>query len=160
MSIDSRTIASEVSLPGSNTTLQAEDSEPATATVVQGPHVVNIRKGQPKKAFNWKGKSSNVAKGVTKGLKGAFSSTQQSYTRELQFAETTPYGSTPPGQEYSSLPRNNQEPIKGGFGFFGNQKPAAKPNGVVKNSANESTPSLLPDAATRKVSINASEDFH
>jgi Rho-type GTPase-activating protein 1/2 len=160
MSIDSRTMASEVSLPGSNTTLQAEDSEPATATVVQGPHVVNIRKGQPKKTFNWKGKSSNVAKGVTKGLKGAFSSTQQSYTRELQFAETTPYGSTPPGQEYSSLPRNNQEPIKGGFGFFGNQKPAAKPNGTVKNSANESTPSLLPDAATRKVSFNASEDFH
>ena len=148
ISIDSRTLMSEMSLPSSNTTLQAEDSEPATATVVQGPHVVNIRKAQPKK-FNWKGKSSNVAKGVTKGLKGAFSSTQQSYTRELQFAETTPYGSTPPGQEYSSLPRNNQEPIKQGFGFFGNQKPAAKPNGMLKTSANESTPSLV-DAATRK----------
>lgn len=146
ISIDSRTVTSEMSLPSSNTTLQADDGEPATATIVQGPHVVNIRKGQPKK-FNWKGKSSNVAKGVTKGLKGAFSSTQQSYTRELQFAETTPYGSTPPGQEYSSLPRNNQEPIKQGFGFFGNQKPVGKPNGLSKN---ESTPSLLLDPATRK----------
>ena len=146
ISIDSRTMTSETSLPSSNTTLQADDGEPATATIVQGPHVVNIRKGQPKK-FNWKGKSSNVAKGVTKGLKGAFTSTQQSYTRELQFAETTPYGSTPPGQEYSSLPRNNQEPIKQGFGFFGNQKPVGKPNGLSKN---ESTPSLLLDPATRK----------
>ena len=150
LSIDSRTLTSEMSLPSSNTTLQAaEDAEPATATVVQGPHVVNIRKGQPKK-FNWKGKSSNVAKGVTKGLKGAFSSTQQSYTRELQFAESTTYGSTPPGQEYSSLPRNNQEPIKQGFGFFGNQKPPAKPNGMLRTPGNESTPSLLLDAATRE----------
>lgn len=147
ISIESRTVTSEMSLPSSNTTLQADDGEPATATLVHGPHVVNIRKGQPKK-FNWKGKSSNVAKGVTKGLKGAFTSTQQSYTRELQFAETTPYGSTPPGQEYSSLPRNNQEPIKQGFGFFGNQKPAARPNGM---SRNESTPSLLLDPATRKL---------
>lgn len=146
ISIDSRTMTSEMSLPSSNTTLQADDGEPATATVAQGAHVVNIRKGPPKK-FNWKGKSSNVAKGVTKGLKGAFSSTQQSYTRELQFAESTPYGTTPPGQEYSSLPRNNQEPIKQGFGFFGNQKPVGKPNGSSKN---ESTPSLLLDPATRE----------
>lgn len=157
ISIDSRTMASEMSTLSSNATLQAEDLEPATATVVQGPHVVNIRKGQPKK-FNWKGKSSNVAKGVTKGLKGAFSSTQQSYPREVQFAETIPYGSTPPGQEYSSLPRNNQEPIKQGFGFFGNQKPPAKLNGM-KNSANESTPSLMLDPATRK-SYNTFKDFH
>lgn len=147
ISIDSRTMTSEMSLPSSSTTLQADDGEQATATMVQGPHVVNIRKGGQPKKFNWKGKSSNVAKGVTKGLKGAFSSTQQSYTRELQFAETTPYGSNPPGQEYSSLPRNNQEPIKQGFGFFGNQKPVGKPNGASKN---ESTPSLLLDPATRE----------
>jgi hypothetical protein len=151
ISIDSRTMTSEMSLPSSSTTLQADDGEQATATIVQGPHVVNIRKGGQPKKFNWKGKSSNVAKGVTKGLKGAFSSTQQSYTRELQFAETTPYGSTPPGQEYSSLPRNNQEPIKQGFGFFGNQKPVGKPNGLSKN---ESTPSLLLDPATRKYQEN------
>lgn len=159
ISIDSRTMTSEMSLPSSNTTLQADDGEPATATVIQGPHVVNIRKGQPKK-FNWKGKSSNVAKGVTKGLKGAFSSTQQNYSREPQFADTAPYGSTPPGQEYSSLPRNNPEPIKQGFPFFGNQKPVTKPNGMTKTSGNDSTPSLLLDPATSKFYKAPSEVRH
>jgi len=118
--------------------------------VIQGPHVVNIRKGQPRK-FDWR-KGQKVAKGVTKGLKGAFSSTQQSYSRDLQFAETGAYGTTPLGQEYPGLPKSNPEPAKqSGFGFFGgNPRTAPKPNGLYAPQGNASTPSLLVDAAARK----------
>ncbi|KAJ5135746.1 Rho GTPase activation protein [Penicillium bovifimosum] len=82
----------------------SEDSEPATATMVPGPQVVSIRKGQPRK-FNWKKGGQNVAKGV-KGLKGAF------------------MGSEGQGQEGGAgLPRSQtQDPSRQGFGFFGNQR--------------------------------------
>jgi len=149
ISIDSRearTLASDMSVADSGTTLQAGEAEPVT--VLQGPQMVNIRKGQPKK-FDWR-KGQKVAKGVTKGLKGAFSSTQQSYSRELQFAETGAYGSSPLGQEYAALPRPNQEPVKqGGFGFFGNQKMAPKSNGLYATQVNASTRSLSLDASSR-----------
>ncbi|RAL11118.1 putative Rho GTPase activator Rga [Aspergillus homomorphus CBS 101889] len=76
------------------------------ATIVPGPQVVSIRKGQPRK-FNWKKGGQNVAKGVTKGLKGAFMSSENATTTE---------GS--PG-----LPRSQtQDPSRPGFGFFGNQR--------------------------------------
>ncbi|KAI1625704.1 breakpoint cluster region protein [Exophiala viscosa] len=131
----------------STSTLQASEAEPVT--VIQGPHVVNIRKGQPRK-FDWR-KGQKVAKGVTKGLKGAFSSTQQSYSRDLQFAETGAYGTTPLGQEYPGLPKSNPEPVKqSGFGFFGgNPRTAPKPNGLYAPQGNASTPSLLVDAAAQ-----------
>lgn len=146
-----RNMSSDVSVPDSATTLATSEAEPIT--VLQGPQVVNIRKGQPKK-FDWR-KGQKVAKGVTKGLKGAFSSAQQSYSRDLQFAETGAYGQQPAGQgpEYgTSLPNRNQEPAKGGgFGFFGGsgQKAGTKPNGLYAQQANASTPSLL-DASTRE----------
>lgn len=154
LSFDSRETMRNASTDLTNiesaTTLQAGEAEPVT--VLQGPQVVNIRKGQPKK-FDWR-KGQKVAKGVTKGLKGAFSSTQQSYSRDLQFAETGAYGAQPLGQEYSSLPKSNPEPIKqAGFGFFGNQKTATKPNGLYASQANTSTPSLLVDAAARKLTL-------
>jgi Rho-type GTPase-activating protein 1/2 len=150
-----RNASTDVSVPDSATTLAASEAEPVT--VIQGPHVVNIRKGQPKK-FDWR-KGQKVAKGVTKGLKGAFSSAQQSYSRDLQFAETGAYGQHPAGQgpEYgSSLPGKNQEPAKGGFfggfggggGAGGAQKAGAK-NGLYAQQVNASTPSLL-DASSRK----------
>jgi Rho-type GTPase-activating protein 1/2 len=148
VSIDSRearTAFADTSIPGSGTTLQQEEAEPVT--VLQGPQVVNIRKGQPKK-FNWKKGGQNVAKGVTKGLKGAFSSTQQSYSRELQFAETTPYGTTLPGQEYASIPRTGNEPVRQGFGLFGNPKAAPKGNAPWKTQLNGSSSALPLDAST------------
>jgi hypothetical protein len=148
VSIDSRearTAFTENSIPGSGTTLQQEEAEPVT--VLQGPQVVNIRKGQPKK-FNWKKGGQNVAKGVTKGLKGAFSSTQQSYSRELQFAETTPYGATLPGQEYASILRTGNEPVRQGFGLFGNPKAAPKGNAPWKSQLNGSSSALPLDAST------------
>ena len=149
MSIDSRipgNLPSDVSIAESGTTLAAGEAEPVT--VIQGPHVVNIRKAQPKK-FDWR-TGAKVAKGVTKGLKGAFSSSQQNYGREMQFAETGAYGGGVQGQEYGSLPRNTQEPVKQGFGFFGAEKKTmARANGLYATQGNASTPSLL-DASTRK----------
>ncbi|KAJ4523380.1 Rho-type gtpase-activating protein [Exophiala dermatitidis] len=141
-----RNMSTDLTNIESASTLQASEAEPVT--VIQGPQMVNIRKGQPKK-FDWR-RGQKVAKGVTKGLKGAFSSTQQTYSRDLQFAETGAYGSGPVGQEYGSMPKTNPEPVKqGGFGFFGNQKTATKPNGLYAQQANASTPSLLVDATTQ-----------
>lgn len=79
-----------------------DEGEPATATVVPGPQVVSIRKGQPRK-FNWKKQGQNVAKGV-KGLKTFMSSEgQQEGTGNLPRSQT-------------------QDPSRQGFGFFGNQR--------------------------------------
>ena len=147
MSFDSRA-ATETSMPGSGTTYLPEEHE-AAAAVIQGPHMVNIRKGQAKK-FNWRKEGRNVAKGVKQGLKGAFSSGPQQGggPRDMQYAEGGLYDQGPMGQEYSTLPRNNQEPIKGGFGLFGNnQKMPPKVNGLFKQ-ANSSMVSL--DASTRE----------
>ena len=144
ISFDSR-MPSDLSVPGSGTTLQAEEQE-AAAAIIQGPHVVNIKKGQARK-FNWRKEGKNVAKGVTKGIKGAFSSTQQNYNRDLEFAETAPYGNPPLGQEYSSLPRNNQEPVRQNYGAIGNQRGIPRMNGVF-DQQNGSNPSLFIDPST------------
>ncbi|KAL4888767.1 hypothetical protein BDV59DRAFT_188070 [Aspergillus ambiguus] len=80
----------------------SEEAEPAT--IVPGPQVVSIRKGQPRK-FNWKKGGQNVAKGVTKGLKGAFGSSESA------------------NEGGPGLPRSQtQDPSRQGFGFFGNQR--------------------------------------
>ncbi len=154
ISIDSREGRSninEMSMVSSGTTLQQEEAEPVT--VLQGPQVVNIRKGQPKK-FNWKKGGQNVAKGVTKGLKGAFSSTQASYSREMQFTETVPYGSTPPPTaDYAShaVRHGNAEPPRPGFGLFGgNPKLGNKGHQPWKSQSNGSSPALTIDASTSK----------
>ncbi|KAJ5794080.1 Rho GTPase activation protein [Penicillium paradoxum] len=102
-----------------------EDSEPATATIVPGPQVVSIRKGQPRK-FNWKKGGQNVAKGV-KGLKGAFMSSE---------GQTQEGGAT--------LPRSQtQDPSRQGFGFFGNQR--GKQGGKISQA--DSVPVLAEIAA-------------
>ncbi|KAJ5382888.1 Rho GTPase activation protein [Penicillium concentricum] len=103
----------------------SEDSEPATATVVPGPQVVSIRKGQPRK-FNWKKGGQNVAKGV-KGLKGAFMSSDGQ-----------------PQEGGGGIPRSQtQDPSRQGFGFFGNQR--GKQGG--KMSQADSVPVLAEVAA-------------
>jgi hypothetical protein len=148
---DMRSFSTDNTNLDSASTLLAGEAEPVT--VLQGPQVVNIKKGQAKK-FDWR-KGQKVAKGVTKGLKGAFSSTQQSYSRDLQFAETGAYGNATVGQEYSSLPKNNPEPMmkQSGFGFFGgNQKTTTKSNGLYGAQNNISNPSLLVDAS-RKLTL-------
>lgn len=90
--------------PSVSTAHMMDEAEPttATATIVPGPQVVSIRKGQPRK-FNWKKGGQNVAKGV-KGLKGAFMSSENA-------------------EGGGSLPRSQtQDPSRQGFGFFGNQR--------------------------------------
>lgn len=135
---DSRPSFTESTMTGS-TVVQENEVEPAT--YLTAPQVVNIRKAQPKK-FNWKKGGHNVAKGVTKGLKGAFSSDGNRNQREGQYPEGMPYGAMQQ-QEYpsSSLSRNqSHDPARPGFvGFFGNQRGRQQP---WKNSPNGSMPAI------------------
>ncbi|KAL1969361.1 hypothetical protein VTN77DRAFT_9554 [Rasamsonia byssochlamydoides] len=104
--------ANDLATSISTMTIQQDEAEPAT--IVPGPQVVSIRKGQPRK-FNWKKGGQNVAKGVTKGLKGAFSTSESK-----ESAPTTSQDNA------SAMPRSQtQDPSRQGFGFFGNQKKQA-----------------------------------
>ncbi|KAL8741007.1 MAG: hypothetical protein Q9190_006342 [Brigantiaea leucoxantha] len=134
----------ESSATGS-TLVHENDSEIQPATYVTAPQVVNIRKGQPKK-FNWKKGGHNVAKGVTKGLKGAFSSNdERKHQRDGQYTEGVPYSQTVQNAAYpstdSSLKYQYHDPSRQGVGFFDRQKGKAQrstPNGsmpAVNNSA-------------------------
>ena len=141
MSIESR--EPRPSLADSNLTgsTAAQEHEVEPATYLTAPQVVNIRKAQPKK-FNWKKGGHNVAKGVTKGLKGAFSSDGSRSQREGHYPEGMPYGAMQQ-HEYPSgnLTRNQyQDPSRQGFvGFFGN--PKTRPQ-QWKNSPNGSMPAI------------------
>ncbi|KAG4432532.1 hypothetical protein IFR05_011990 [Cadophora sp. M221] len=148
--------------PSTSTTLfgsvnsypQAMDQDPSMepATVLSAPHVVNIRKGQAKK-FNWKKGGQTVAKGVSKGFKGAFSSVQQERAQQWQ-GQTgdnigLPYNMTvqaveaPAGAPQSgSLPRNgSNDPKQGGFGLFkkSNTMPKSMSNGSIAAAEPPST---------------------
>jgi hypothetical protein len=123
---------------------QAMDQDPSMepATVLSAPHVINIRKGQAKK-FNWKKGGQTVAKGVSKGFKGAFSSAQQE--RNQQWPGQTgdsiglPYNMTvapvesPAGSQPGNFPRSvSNDPARqgGGFGLF------KKSNTIPKSTSN------------------------
>ena len=121
-SIDSR----ELRLTDSNlagTTLN-EDHESESATIVNAPQVVNIRKGNAKKTtLNWK------VKAATKGIRGAFFSNEQKYQREGSISgitEGTPYGAMSQNGELpsTSLPKSAQsDHSRQGFGIFSQTKP-------------------------------------
>ncbi|KAG5304953.1 chimerin [Histoplasma capsulatum G186AR] len=138
-SLDGREPRPSNDLQISTSNTQSEDAEPAA--LLQGPQVVSIRKGQVRK-FNWKKGGQNVAKGVTKGLKGAFNYAEGKYQqREGHFMETAPYGSiSSQGGGEGSSRAQMQESSRQGFGFFGNQK--AKP-GIWKGPSNDSTVALV-----------------
>ncbi|KAF2089572.1 RhoGAP-domain-containing protein [Saccharata proteae CBS 121410] len=89
--------------------------------ILEAPKVVDIRKTKPNK-FNWKKGGQAVAKNVTKGLKGAFASTNEP-VREGQYSvQGVPYGSLPSTTEASaasSMPKSGNDPSRAGFGFFG-----------------------------------------
>jgi len=152
-----RPTGSDGSHPGSQSNIHQEN-DAEHATILTAPQVVNIRKGQPKK-FNWMKGGQNVAKGVTKGLKGAFSSNDQAkYQREGSFTEGVPYGSIPSGSDYhtGSLPRSTMnDPSRQGFGFFGNQK--GKP-GQFKITPNGSSAMIVGEGGTGKISSMISGD--
>ncbi|TVY81771.1 putative Rho-type GTPase-activating protein [Lachnellula suecica] len=117
---------------------QAMEQDPSMepATVLSAPHVINIRKGQAKK-FNWKKGGQTVAKGVSKGFKGAFSSVQQPERSQWQ-GQTgdsigMPYNMTvapveaPAGGSSGSLPRStSNDPSRQGFGLFKKGMPLPK----------------------------------
>ena len=91
------------------------DSHMTGSTVVQDPHddstimaapkIVDVRKG-PQKRFVWK-KGGAVAKSVGRGLKGAFTSNEDSHNDSMHTTEGIPYGQTIQTGEYPSttLPR-------------------------------------------------------
>ena len=121
---DARPSLTDSQLTGSTLT-HDPDTEPAT--ILTAPQVVNIRKGQPKR-FNWKKGGHTVAKGVTKGLKGAFTSNEGTkFHVQDGLTEGTPYGAMSQSSEYPTTivgpPRSTStDPSRQGFGFFGNQK--------------------------------------
>ncbi|PGH11106.1 hypothetical protein AJ79_05051 [Helicocarpus griseus UAMH5409] len=137
-SLDGRELRGSNDLQASTSHANSEEAD--QATVLQGPQVVSIRKGQVRK-FNWKKGGQHVAKGVTKGLKGAFNYAEGKYQqRDGQFTETAPYGSiSSQGGGDGPARGQTQEPTRQGFGFFGNQK--SKPP-MFKAQSNDSTPGL------------------
>ncbi|KAI5284877.1 Rho-type gtpase-activating protein, partial [Ascosphaera aggregata] len=127
-------------------TIATAEQTPA-GTVIQGPQVVNIRKGQPKK-FMWKRGGQNVAK-VTKGIRGAFASREGQpgganahngaisekggsmvHVAGGYFVETPAYSNLPStGSGENAVPPNltEQRQQGGGFPFFKNQQIRPKP---------------------------------
>ncbi|MCJ1271283.1 Rho-type gtpase-activating protein [Lobaria immixta] len=154
-SIDGRELTpsiTESSMTGS-TVVHELDGDPPT--YLAAPQVVNIRKAKVNK-FNWKRGGQNVAKGVTKGLK-AFTSNDPSkvqahregQSREGQFPESQPYGSVQPGPEYplgGQTRGQMQDPLRQGFGLFGNQK--QKP--TSKNASNNTVSVINADGSPGK----------
>lgn len=133
---EQRPSIAESGMTGSTATNEHE-AEPAT--ILTAPQVVNIRKGQPKK-FNWKKGGHNVAKGVTKGLKGAFASGDGGKVQQRECVEGMPYGlmSQPPESQMGP----NHDPTRQGFGFF---NPKGRP---MKTTPNGSTPTISARAAS------------
>ena len=116
-----------------------EAGEAGTIHSMGGAQVVDLKKGAVAKRFDWR-KGQKMAKGLTKGVKGAFASAQQNYGRDMHFAETGAYGNNlTAGQEPYSMPRNNSDTKQQWL-----QRPQGK-NGLYANSNNASTPSLLAD---------------
>lgn len=129
-----------------------QDSRMDPATVLEAPHVINIRKGQPKK-FNWKKGGQTVAKGVSKGFKGAFASVQQPQQNQQWQGQNgdsigMPYNMTvapvegPASTQSGSLPRAiTADPRAGGFGLFkkSNTMPKSSSNGAFPPAENPST---------------------
>lgn len=123
------------------TTYETADT---SVQALSGAQVVEMKKGAVAKRFDWK-RGQKMAKGVAKGVKGAFVSAQQNYGRDMQFAETGAYsGPTQAGIEYNNASRDAQDPTRPGW--FGNKPPSNK-NGLYAHSNNTSTPSLLADGA-------------
>jgi hypothetical protein len=131
-----------------------QDAPMEPATVLAAPHVVNIRKGQAKK-FNWKKGGQSVAKGVTKGFKGAFSSANQQNQWQGQSGDSIgmPYNMTAaptefPTQSTNSLPRSasNDPRQGGGFALFKKSQTGAMPksqsNGNIQD-VGAADPSVL-----------------
>ncbi|KAH8659137.1 hypothetical protein BGZ60DRAFT_531053 [Tricladium varicosporioides] len=131
---------------------QAMEQNPSMEpTVLDAPHVINIRKGKANK-FNWKKGGQTVAKGVSKGFKGAFSSVQQERNQQWQGQPGDniglPYNMTVTPVESvaqasaGSLPRSTSNDNRSqGFGIFkkGGVIPKSMSNGTIAAAEAPST---------------------
>ena len=127
---DTRRLIAEFAMKSANI-IQEQDAQPAT--LVAQPQVININK--PPKKFNWKKGGQTVAKGVTKGIKGAFTSNDQNkYQRDGQYPESMPFGSTSQMQDNSvgGMLRSQSNDAKA-FGFFGAPKSKTQSSKSVTN---------------------------
>ncbi|KAK4179237.1 putative Rho-type GTPase-activating protein [Triangularia setosa] len=122
------------------TTLMGTDAE---EPILEGPTVVNIRKGQVKK-FNWKKGSSKVAHNITKGINraaGAFQGQEGNprigapqalnndsigipYNMTVAQVES-PVTTIPPPPPPPGMNRVNTDGQRQGFGFFGKKQQQA-----------------------------------
>lgn len=160
---------------GSSLNMDSSSLQTATTMVgpdmddqlVEGPTVVNIRKGQVKK-FNWKKGSSKVAHNISKGIRGAAGAFQgQEGTQRQQQQQQGPLNGDNIGLPYAMTvaqveapvtvappPANTIKPVMvenarqggggggggGGFGFFGGKKPNAQQKSM--SVTNISTPAV------------------
>lgn len=150
--------ASSVNLDGSSTmtgpTLIAADDD----HIVEGPTVVQVRKGQVRK-FNWKKGSKGLAQNVAKGVNRAVVAFQQNDRGERVPTQVMagdsigmPYNATVTAVESPALPggaqTNNQirqvDHTRQGFGFF------SKKHNMPKSQSTSavSTPAAVADAST------------
>lgn len=128
-----------------------QDAAMEPAAVLSAPHVVNIRKGQAKK-FNWKKGGATVAKGVSKGFKGAFSSERNEKSQwQGQPGDNIgmPYNTTvtaidSPSHMPSTLPRSTSSDPRG-FGLFkkSHTMPKAQSSGNLSTVVAESPATLF-----------------
>ncbi|KAK3391062.1 hypothetical protein B0H63DRAFT_131226 [Podospora didyma] len=128
--------------------------------VVEGPTVVNIRKGQVKK-FNWKKGSSKVAHNISKGINRAAVAFQQQDQNRMQHPHQglnsdsigLPYNMTVvPLESPAPIPppvggpnRIASENARQGFGFF-SKKPNAMPKSM--SAASVSVPAVAEAPST------------
>ena len=144
VNLDAASLQTASTLLGTGHTTDAEEP------ILEGPTVVNIRKGQVKK-FNWKKGSSKVAQNISKGINraaGAFQQQEQSQGRPplgpgdigLPYNMTVaqvdmPITAPPPppnGMPYGMPIRGPGEPPRQGFGFFG-KKPTMQKSMTMGN---------------------------
>lgn len=153
----------------SNLLPEGTDAEPAH--ILTAPQVVNIRKGQPKKTFNWKKGGQAVKKNVTKGLKGAFAGGADRLpvnARDGQYTiDGMPYSSMQAGPGAVTI----SEPIRdgrqgadakqsnAGFGFFGQKNQGLRPGmpGGIKSSS--STNLLIAEPPSGRLNSEYAEDW-
>lgn len=128
----------------------------AEEPVLEGPTVVNIRKGQVVKKFNWKKGSSKVAHNITKGINRAAGAFQQQDQTRLQSPQGLggdsigiPYNMTVAQVESpvtmvppSGPTRAATEGSRQGFGFFSSKKP-----NVPKSTSVTNVSATMPPAA-------------
>ena len=145
-SIDSRDLQPSISNSVYSGSTAVLDQEPEPASVLNAPQVVNIRKGGQPKKFNWRRGGQSVAKGVSKGLKGAFTTNDPGKTqREGSFTETMPYGALQPHEQPITVlpgrPQPTNDHSQQGFGFFNNSNQKLQRPGIPPRAFSNGAPS-------------------